>query len=209
MPPNDDRDANYVDVYNGHLQPGRNPALLLVDMVEAYLQPESPLYCPTAADAVKVAAGLLAQCRSSGIPVIFTNVEYEPGGADGGLFYRKAPVLKVFEQGSSLGRFPSALTPRADNLVITKQFPSAFFGTELDQKLRDLGVDTLVIGGFSTSGCVRASALDALQYGFAPFLVRGACADRHPSPHESNLFDLQAKYAEVIDEVDALILLSV
>ncbi len=209
MPPDEDRETNYADVYNGHLQPGPNPALLLVDMVEAYLEPDSPLYCPTAADAVKVAARMVAQCRSSGIPVVFTNVEYEPGGADGGLFYRKAPVLKVFERGSALGMFPSELEPGGDDLVITKQYPSAFFETGLGEKLEALGIDTLFIGGFSTSGCVRASALDALQYGFAPFIVRGACADRHPSPHESNLFDLQAKYAEVIDEAEALRLLTV
>jgi maleamate amidohydrolase len=198
------REANYAAAYGGHLQPGTHPALLLVDMVEAYLQPDSPLYCETAADALSVAAQLAKTCRANGIPVVLTNVEYEPGGADGGVFYRKAPVLKVFDRGSPLGAFPDALGRAASDIVITKQYPSAFFDTGLAAKLKQLGVDTLLIGGFSTSGCVRASALDALQYGFIPFVVRDACADRHPDPHEANLFDLQAKYAEVIDAQKAL-----
>ncbi|WFL76388.1 isochorismatase family protein [Altererythrobacter arenosus] len=198
------RDENYAGTFDGHLQPGKRPALLLVDMVEAYLVSDSPLYCETAAAAVAVASELADACRANGIPVILTNVEYEPGGGDGGVFYRKTPVLKVFDRGSPLGAFPPALVPREADRVVTKQYPSAFFGTGLAEQLHDQGVDTLLIGGFSTSGCVRASALDAMQYGFVPFVVREACADRHPDPHEANLFDLQAKYAEVIGSVKAL-----
>jgi maleamate amidohydrolase len=88
--------------------------------------------------------------------------------------------------------------------VFTKQYPSAFFGTGLDEVLHATSIDTLLITGYSTSGCVRASALDAMQYGFVPLVVREACADRHSAPHEANLFDLQAKYAEVISEAEAL-----
>lgn len=202
MEPKDSRDANYAGAFDGKLTPGQRPALLLVDMVEAYLQPQSPLFCETAEAAAGVAQRLVETSRSNNIPVIFTNVEYEPGGTNGGVFYRKAPVLKVFDQGSDLGAFPQALKPESGDLVITKQYPSAFFGTGLAEELRALGVDTLIIGGFSTSGCVRATVLDAMQYGFIPFVVRDACADRHPDPHSSNLFDLQAKYAEVIDSAD-------
>lgn len=193
-----DLGSNYAATYDGRLEPGSRPALLLVDMVQAYTAEGSPFHCATAGAAVEVAAQLAATARSVGLPVIFTTVEYEPGGADGGLFYRKVPALKAFDAGSPLGEFPAGLQPQGDDLVVTKQYPSAFFGTSLAERLRELDVDTLVIGGFSTSGCVRASALDALQYGFAPFVVREACADRHETPHEANLFDLQAKYAEVI-----------
>ena len=91
--------------------------------------------------------------------------------------------------------------------VISKQFASAFFGTSLAEMLSEEGIDTLLITGLSTSGCVRATALDALQSGFAPFVVREACGDRHPAPHEANLFDLQAKYAEVVSEHEACALL--
>jgi maleamate amidohydrolase len=87
---------------------------------------------------------------------------------------------------------------------VTKQYPSAFFGTDLAEQLLSQGIDTLIIGGFSTSGCVRASVVDAIQHGFVPLVVREACADRHASPHEANLFDMQAKYAEVIGEADAI-----
>ena len=198
--PASDLTENYAKAFAGHLEPGQTPALLLVDMVEAYLRADSPLYCETAAAAVEHAASLLDAARAAGRQVVFTNVAYEPGGADGGLFYRKTPVLRVFELGSPLGEFPDALQPRDGEWVVTKQYPSAFFATGLADRLRDAGVDTLVVAGFSTSGCVRASALDALQYGFAPFVVRDACADRHEAPHEANLFDLQAKYAEVVDE---------
>ena len=155
-------------------------------------------------DALESNERLLAAARLARIPVVFTNVIYQPGGADGGLFYKKIPALSVFIEGSPLGDFPPTLIPENGELVISKQFASAFFATALAAVLHAQNVDTLLITGMSTSGCVRASALDALQHGFAPFVVRDACADRHPAPHESNLFDLQAKYAEVISESDAL-----
>ena len=88
--------------------------------------------------------------------------------------------------------------------MISKQYASSFFGTHLASTLTAMGIDTLLITGLSTSGCVRATALDACQHGFLPFVVREACGDRHPGPHEANLFDLQAKYAEVISEAQAL-----
>jgi maleamate amidohydrolase len=103
-----------------------------------------------------------------------------------------------------MGAFPASLQPQAGELVITKQYASSFFGTTLASTLTAMGVDTLLITGLSTSGCVRATALDACQHGFLPFVVREACGDRHPGPHEANLFDLQAKYAEVISESQAI-----
>ncbi|OBV10495.1 isochorismatase family protein [Erythrobacter dokdonensis] len=195
---------NYAGVFAGRLQPGTHPALLIVDVVTAYLMEGSPLYMDTAAAARDSNARLAAAARAAGVPVIFTNVSYQPGGADGGVFYRKAPVLKVFDEGSPLGAFPETLQPQPGDRVFTKQYPSAFFGTGLAEALHAEGIDTLLITGYSTSGCVRASALDAMQYGFVPLVVRDACADRHEAPHEANLFDLQAKYAEVIFEAEAL-----
>lgn len=193
-----DANESYAGVFSGRLVPGQRVALILVDMVDAYLTPKSPLYCATAAAAVDAAARLLATARATAAPVVFTRVSYMPGGANGGLFYRKTPVLRVFDEGSPLGAFPAALRPLKGETVVTKQYPSAFFGTDLADFLKSVEIDTAVIGGFSTSGCVRATALDALQQGFAPFVVSEACADRHPAPHEASLFDLQAKYAEVV-----------
>jgi maleamate amidohydrolase len=195
---------NYAGVFEGRLQPGSRPALLIVDVVAAYLTEGSPLFMATAAAARDSNARLAAAARSHGVPVVYTNVSYKPDGSDGGVFYRKAPVLKAFIEGSPLGAFPPELTPEPGDRVFTKQYPSAFFGTGLAEALQSQGIDTLLITGYSTSGCVRASALDAMQYGFVPLVVREACADRHEAPHEANLFDLQAKYAEVISEAEAL-----
>ena len=198
---------NYAGAFDGHLPFGKRPALLIVDFVMAYLEPSSPLYAGVE-DALASNERLLAAARAAGIPVIFTNVVYSPGGADGGVFYRKVPALKLFERGSSLGAFPPSLRPCDGELVISKQYASSFFSTHLGATLTAMGVDTLLITGLSTSGCVRATALDACQHGFAPFVVREACGDRHPGPHEASLFDLQAKYAEVISENEALVLLA-
>lgn len=195
---------NYAGVYEGRLQPGSRPALLIVDVVAAYLTEGSALFMGSAADALASNIRLADAARAAGVPVVFTNVQYKPDGSDGGVFYRKAPVLAAFVEGSPLGAFPEGLTPQDGERVFTKQYPSAFFGTGLADTLHAEGIDTLLITGYSTSGCVRASALDAMQYGFVPLVVREACADRHPAPHEANLFDLQAKYAEVIGEAEAL-----
>ena len=110
----------------------------------------------------------------------------------------------MFDAGLPLGDIPDDLAPRPDEIVIYKQYASAFFGTSLASTLTALGVDTVVITGLSTSGCVRASAVDAMQHGFIPLVVADAVGDRDPRPHEANLFDLQAKYAEVVSEDDAI-----
>lgn len=198
-----DLSANYAGAFGGHLPFGKRPALLIVDFVKAYLEKDSPLYAGVE-DALASNERLLAAARAAGIPVLFTNVVYAPGGKDGGLFYRKVPALSVFERGSPLGDFPDSLQPVEGELVISKQYASSFFGTHLAATLTSQGVDTLLITGLSTSGCVRATALDACQHGFLPFVVREACGDRHPGPHEASLFDLQAKYAEVISEAEAI-----
>ena len=190
----------------GHtLQPGPRPALVVVDFVMAYLTPGSPLYAgvESARDAC---ATLLHAARSAGIPVLHTNVRYQVGGRDGGIFFRKLPALRCFEAGAhpELAAFDPALAPAPGETVITKQYASAFFGTTLASTLVDAGVDTLLIAGVSTSGCIRATALDACQHGFIPLVVREAVGDRHPAPHEASLFDLQAKYAEVVHLAQAV-----
>jgi maleamate amidohydrolase len=202
MPGDDDLITSYAGAFDGHLSFGQRPALLIVDFVMAYLDKESPLYAAPE-EALASNERLLTAARTAGIPVIFTNVVYQPGGADGGLFYQKIPALNVFVKGSPLGEFPPTLMPAENELVVSKQYASAFFGTSLAAALHAKNIDTLLITGMSTSGCVRATALDALQHGFAPFVVRDACADRHPAPHQANLFDLQAKYAEVVSELEA------
>jgi len=183
---------------------GERPALLVVDVVQAYLQPGSPLYAPSFQPALESNLRLVAAARAKGVPVIFTGVRYGAEGLDGGLFYLKVPALKCFLDGSPLGQFAEGLEPAANDVVVIKQYASAFFGTSLVATLNSLRIDSLLITGFSTSGCVRATALDALQHGFVPFVVSDACADRDIRPHESNLFDLQAKYAQVVTEAQAI-----
>ncbi len=199
----DDLAANYVGAFDGRLSFGKRPALLIVDFVMAYLDKSSPLYAHVE-DALESNIRLLAAARAAGIPIIFTNVVYEKDGSDGGLFYKKIPSLRVFVKGSPYGAFPPSLQPLDGERIISKQFASAFFGTALTDILTTAAIDTLLITGLSTSGCVRATALDALQSGFAPFVVRDACGDRHSAPHDANLFDLQAKYAEVVSEGEAI-----
>ena len=107
-------------------------------------------------------------------------------------------------QGSKWGEWPKDLVPAEDELVISKQYPSAFFGTSLASTLTALGVDCVMLTGLSTSGCVRATCVDACSHGFTTFVCKDAVGDRHPAPHEANLFDMQAKYAEVVDEAEAI-----
>jgi len=191
--------------FSGALRPGKRPALLVIDFVRAYLVPGSPLYAG-AESARAASAALLGAARRAGIPIVHTNVRYQAGGRDGGVFFRKVPALRCFEEGlhPELAAFAEGLEPEPGETVITKQYASAFFGTTLSSTLTALGVDTVLLAGVSTSGCVRATTLDACQHGFIPLVVRDAVGDRHPAPHEANLFDLQAKYAEVISLDTAL-----
>jgi maleamate amidohydrolase len=199
-----DLTADYAAAgFGGRLPFGNRPALLIVDVCNAYLDSASPLYAGVE-EALASNIRLVDAARMAGVPVVFTRVLYSADGVDGGLFYRKVPALQAYLPGNPLGNFPAGFGPRGDEVVVTKQYASAFFGTSLAATLNAMRIDCLLITGFSTSGCVRATALDALQNGFAPFVVRDACGDRAKGPHESNLFDLQAKYAEVVSEAEAL-----
>jgi nicotinamidase-related amidase len=190
--------------FAGHLAPGRRPALIVIDFVRAYTMPGSPLYGAGCVAAREPAIALLALARTAGIAIVHTNLAYQKGGRDGGLFFRKLSALACFEDGRhpEYCRFAEGLEPLPGETVITKQYASAFFGTTLAPMLTSLGVDTLLIAGVSTSGCIRATAVDCVQHGFVPLVVRDAVGDRAPGPHEANLYDLQAKYAEIVSLAD-------
>jgi maleamate amidohydrolase len=193
-------DTNYAKAGFGASQAfGKSPALLLVDFAQAYFEPSSPLFAGVE-DARRAACSLLAAARDASIPVVFTRVVYQAGGVDGGVFFRKVPALQCFLAGSALGDFAQGLAPRAGELVIDKQYPSAFFGTSLASTLHTAGVDTIILCGLSTSGCVRATCVDSMSHGFVTIVARDACGDRHPGPHEANLFDMNAKYADVLGQ---------
>jgi maleamate amidohydrolase len=194
-------DKNYSKAYGHSLTPGANPALILVDLVQAYFEPDCELFADVD-EALQSALRILEVAREKGLLVIYTNVVYQADGLDGGRFYEKALPLKHFCKGNPMGKFAAGIHPRENELIVSKQYPSAFFGTSLASTLASKGIDTLVITGLTTSGCIRASCVDAISNGFIPIVVADACGDRHESPHEANLFDMQAKYAEVWSEQD-------
>jgi nicotinamidase-related amidase len=175
---------------------GRKPALLLVDMSNGFTSPESPLGC--ACDAVvAVNARLLQAFRSRGLPVYFSTVAYDaPDQA--AVFRARLPDLDILQAGSRWTAIDERLAPQGQEVVISKHHPSAFFGTDLASRLRAEGVDSLVVTGLTTSGCVRATAVDGLQHDFPVFVVADATADRNTEAHHANLHDLHAKYADVV-----------
>lgn len=199
-----DLTANYSGAFDGRLALGGSPALLVIDMVAAYTEPGSPLYAGDSMPAVVAAiARLVDGARATGVPVIWTTVGYQGGGVDGGVFFRKVPALRLFAEPGPLTEFAEGVKPAEDEIVITKQYASSFFGTSLAATLTAARIDSVVMTGVSTSGCVRATAVDACQHGFVGVVAREAVGDRHPGPHEANLFDIGAKYGEVVgvDEV--------
>ena len=195
----DELKENYRGAFDGSLGFGKAPALVLVDFVEAYFDEQSPLYA-NVGSALSSALRIREAARAAGIPVFYTNVVYQEGGGDGGVFYRKVPALEVFVAGSPLGKWPQGLEPAEDEIVLSKQYPSAFFGTTLADELTKRGIDTLIITGLTTSGCIRATCVDTMSHGFISIVVADACGDRHQAPHVANLFDMNAKYGDVVNE---------
>ena len=194
---------NYKRAYDNQLGFGARPALILVDFVRAYFDPECPLYAEVE-DALASALRVRDAARGAGIPVFFTNVVYSVDGADGGVFFRKAKVLQNFVAGNPMAGWAEGVNPGPDEIVVSKQYPSAFFGTSLASTLHTMSIDTLIITGVTTSGCIRATCVDAMCHGFVPIVVAEACGDRHEAPHEANLFDMNAKYGDVVSEAETV-----
>ncbi|PGG99244.1 hypothetical protein AJ79_08636 [Helicocarpus griseus UAMH5409] len=194
---------------------GQRPALLIIDVCRAYFTtnaPQSLLDNPEAVASADSMRRLLAVARSSGVPVLWTRMEFvRKDMSDAGLFWAKSKNLDVWRVGDGRGleRWVDGLEPLdgdgdGEEVVIVKKYASAFFGTTLASELQTLNIDTLVICGVSTSGCVRATVLDAMQHGFRPMVVGAACGDRTPEIQNANLFDLDAKYADVVSEEEAI-----
>ncbi|SDW87862.1 maleamate amidohydrolase [Albimonas donghaensis] len=202
----EDLSANYA-LYENRSGYGKRPALVMVDFAKAYYDPDCDLYAGVD-DALASALRVRAAARAAGVPVALTQVVYHDTGVDGGRFWQKARPLKAFVKGRKTAEFADGLIPEADELIIPKQYPSAFFGTSLASTLTAAGVDSVILTGLTTSGCVRASCVDSMSHGFATIVVAEACGDRHPGPHEANLFDMNAKYADVVSEAEILAYLS-
>ena len=181
------------------------PALIVVDMINGFTDPNCPLgtHCP---DVVAANVQLLGVFRKKGLPIFFTTVVYN-NDQQASVFRRKVPALNVLQAGSHWVALDPAMGRIDSEPLIEKHWPSAFHKTDLDDQLRALGVDSLVVTGLTTSGCVRASAVDGLQNNYQVVIARDAVGDRNPAAHESNLFDLNAKYADVMSVAEIIAVL--
>lgn len=188
----------HLDGFGGRGGFGRRPALAIIDMTLGFTDPESPLSCDLEEPVANIAR-LLEVARHAEIPVVFTTVAYrESDKLTAAAFIDKVPALLTLEAGTRWAEIDPRIAPRETEPVLNKLFASGFFGTGLPSLLTAAGVDTLIITGASTSGCVRATAVDALQYGFRPVIPREAVGDRNPDAHEANLYDVDAKYGDVV-----------
>jgi maleamate amidohydrolase len=187
----------------GSLTLGERPAVLVVDFSCGFTDPESALGADMTAE-VEATKRLLDAARAKGLPVVFTSIGFEPSLKDGALWLEKAPALGDLQLGGRWVEIDPRLERRDEEPVLVKKGASAFFGTNLAAVLVSQGVDTVVLCGATTSGCVRATAIDLLQNGFPTLVPRECVGDRAEAPHEANLFDIQAKYADVVSAEEAL-----
>lgn len=185
---------------------GRSPALLIVDFVNGFTDPEI-LGGGNIQDAVEATAPLLDFFRATARPVIFTRIVYADDGSDAGIWCEKVPRLRELVEDAHSSQVVDELKPRPGEFVLRKTQASAFFGTHLSGVLVAKGIDSLVITGCTTSGCVRASVIDAMSHNFRPVVASDCVGDRALGPHEANLFDIRNKYADLhtaVEIVDAL-----
>ena len=183
------------DLEQKNLGLATNPALIVVDMINGFTAPKCPLgsHCQ---EVVAANCELLAIFRAKGLPVFFTTVVYHDD-QQATVFRAKVPALNLLQPGSHWVAVDPKMRRADSEPLIEKQWASAFHKTDLDDQLKALGVDSLVITGLTTSGCVRASAVDGLQNNYQVVVAKEAVGDRNPAAHEANLFDLGAKYTDV------------
>jgi maleamate amidohydrolase len=183
---------------------GERPALLVIDMARAFCDPAYKVGSDQT-PAVEAIAELLAAARAARLPVYFTTIAYLPDGRDGGLFVRKVPpLLELQLDDPAATEIDPRIAPVEGEVIVEKKYASAFFGTSFASMLTARAVDTLVLTGCSTSGCVRATAIDAVSSGYRVIVPEEAVSDRAPGPHYANLFDIDAKYGDVVSLADAL-----
>ena len=190
--------------FHGRAGFGATPALVVVDVNRGFTDPASPLVCDL--DGVVAAiARLLVAFRGARLPVAYTTVAYDEAAKQAAAtFIAKVPALLTLEAGSVWAEIDPRISPRPDEPVLTKLWASAFFGTPLASFLTAHGCDSVVVTGASTSGCIRATAVDALQHGYRVIVPREAVGDRNPAAHEANLYDIDTKYGDVMSLDDVL-----
>ena len=203
---NDDADRHAASVLEDYqkrglaarLGFGDRPAVLVVDFILGFTDPSSPLGSDLE-EPLGRTLELLAAARAAAVPVFFTTTVYEPSLVDAGLFVRKVPSLSTLRRGSEWVRLDPRLCAGPTEPVIEKRYASAFFGTHLASTLVAAGIDTVVVTGCTTSGCVRASVVDAMQHGFRAIVPRQCVGDRAPTQHAASLVDIDGKYGDVMD----------
>ena len=201
-----------IDIYKtqnfgNRLGFGEKAALLIVDFVNGFTDP-AKFGGGNIGDAIDATAGLLAFCRARALPVAHTRVVFADDGADANIMCLKVPALTGLTEDAPESQIVAALEPRPGEIVVRKRVPSAFFGTDLAPAFARLRVDTVMVAGCTTSGCVRASVLDAMCHGFRPVVIADCVGDRALGPHEANLFDMGQKYADIVTGAEAIAALS-
>ena len=187
----------------GSVALGEHPVVLVVDFSRGFTDPACALGSDLT-DPVEATGRVLAAARELGVPVVFTTIAFEPNLKDGSLWLQKMPALADLRLGTEWVEIDPRLGRRPEETVVVKKGASAFFGTNLPAILVSEGADTVVLCGATTSGCIRATAVDLLQYGYPTLVPRDCVGDRARGPHEANLVDIQAKYADVVPVEDAI-----
>jgi nicotinamidase-related amidase len=183
---------------------GKRPALIVVDIIRGFTDPTMPLGANLDAQ-VDVTNQLIDASRSASAPIFFTTTSYDDAGLkDGGVWVLKQKGAATLRSGTPAVELDPRLHHAQGDALLVKKYASCFFGTDLLSRLVAHGIDTVLIAGCTTSGCVRGTAVDAVQNGFRPMVVREAVGDRSQAAHEQSLFDLHAKYCDVVGIDEAL-----
>ena len=200
---NDDISAYARQGFGTAMAPKAPYGLLIVDLVNGFADP-AVFGGGNIPQAIEQTVGLLAHARKQGWPVAHSRIVFADDDADHNIFTLKVPGMLTLKEADHNSAIVPLLAPAAGELVVRKTVPSAFFGTSLAAWLSQRGVQTLLVAGAVTSGCVRASVVDAMQYGFRPLVVSDCVGDRAIGPHDANLFDMQQKYATVLTRDEAV-----
>lgn len=191
--------------FGGTLAKGAKPALIVVDFVNGFIDPEV-FGGGNCLEAAQATVPVITAFREAGLPVVYTRVIYANDGSDAGIWCEKVPRLRELTENNPMSQVVDFLAPQPGDIIIRKLQASAFFETPLASILRARGVDSVVVTGATTSGCVRATVIDAMSLNFRPVVITDCVGDRALGPHEANLFDMQQKYANMItaDQVGTL-----
>ena len=190
--------ARYADQgLGGRVGFGSRPAIVVVDLINGFTDPGSPFGSDLSAE-IEATNALTGVARELGIPVFFSTIVYDPSLRDAGVWQHKIRANQWLVEGSAWTELDERLGRQAGETVVVKKYASCFFGTDLSSQLQTLGIDTVVIAGCTSSGCVRATAVDACSHGFRTIVVEEAVGDRDDLPHRAALFDIDSKYGDVM-----------